>query len=221
MPRRQYTIHYIYKITCNITKKYYIGMHSTFKLEDGYFGSGKRLWYSINKYGKENHIKEILEFLPDKISLAKREEQLVNKELLKDPLCMNLKLGGEGGRGWSVKQQKINNLKSQKSQKILRENNKFWVEKKSKNSRKALELRRKNGETFNNPLAFKGRKHSEETKQKMRDAKKGKCNGKNNSQYGTCWIYNLQLKENKKIKKNNLNYWLNLRWIIGRKMKFN
>lgn len=219
MPRKQYTIHYIYKIINIINNKYYIGMHSTFDLDDDYFGSGKYLWRSLKKYGKENFKKEILEFLPDRKSLIKREKELVNKELIKDPLCMNLMQGGKGG--WSIKQQKINNLKSQKSQKFLRENNKYWVEKKSKNSKRALELRRKRGEIFNNPLAFFGRTHSEETKQKMRDAKKGKCNGIKNSQYGTCWIYNMQLKENKKIKKKKLRYWLNLGWIVGRKMKFN
>jgi hypothetical protein len=93
--RRKY--HYIYKITCNVTNRYYIGMHSTDKLEDGYMGSGKRLWFSINYHGKDNHLKEILEFLPDRISLKEREKELVNKELLIDKLCMNLKEGGEGG----------------------------------------------------------------------------------------------------------------------------
>jgi hypothetical protein len=39
-------------------------MHSTDKLEDGYFGSGKRLWFSINYHGKDNHVKEIREYLP-------------------------------------------------------------------------------------------------------------------------------------------------------------
>ena len=52
MGRKKPHIHYIYKTTCNITNKYYIGMHSTSNLEDGYLGSGKRLRYSIRKYGK-------------------------------------------------------------------------------------------------------------------------------------------------------------------------
>ena len=34
-------------------------MHSTNNLNDGYLGSGKRLRYSIQKYGVDSHIKEI------------------------------------------------------------------------------------------------------------------------------------------------------------------
>lgn len=42
--------------------------------------------------------------------------------------------------------------------------------------------------------------------------------GEKNSQYGTCWIHNN--KENKKIQKEDLEYWLSNGWINGRKMKF-
>jgi hypothetical protein len=76
--------HFIYKTTCLINGKYYIGMHSTNELNDGYIGSGKRLWYSVRKYGKENFKCEILEFLPDRELLAVRERELVNEEILKD-----------------------------------------------------------------------------------------------------------------------------------------
>lgn len=83
--RRKY--HYIYKTTCIITNKFYIGMHSTDNLEDSYIGSGKRLWHSINKHGKENHVCEILEFLPNRSSLKAREKEIVNKELINEELC--------------------------------------------------------------------------------------------------------------------------------------
>ena len=64
--------HYIYKTTCIINNKYYIGMHSTSNINDGYIGSGKRLKYSINKYGIENHICEKLEFFLNREELVNR-----------------------------------------------------------------------------------------------------------------------------------------------------
>jgi len=90
--------HYIYVTRCLITDRYYIGMHSTDNLDDDYIGSGKRLWQSIKKHGREQHICEILEFLSTREELRLREAEHVNEERLKlDPYCMNLALGGEGG----------------------------------------------------------------------------------------------------------------------------
>lgn len=63
----------------------------------------------------------------------------------------------------------------------------------------------------------KGRKHSEEHKQKISIAAK---NRKTHSQINTCWIYNLEEKINKKIKKSDLDYYINLGWKKGRKIPF-
>ena len=47
--------HYIYKTTNLITKKYYIGKHSSKNIEtDTYLGSGKLLNRAIKKYGRHN-----------------------------------------------------------------------------------------------------------------------------------------------------------------------
>ncbi len=92
--RKKY--HVIYKTTCLINEHYYIGMHSTDNLDDGYLGSGKKLWQSLKRHGKENHKCEILEHCSSREAVRKREAELVNYELLFEEKCMNLTLGGSG-----------------------------------------------------------------------------------------------------------------------------
>lgn len=87
----------IYKTTNIISKKYYIGCHQTVNLDDGYLGSGKYLKRAIKKYGIENFTFQILHTLPTKEEMFQLERELVNEELVKDPLSYNLKIGGSGG----------------------------------------------------------------------------------------------------------------------------
>jgi hypothetical protein len=88
--------HYLYKIT-RVGGRFYIGIHSTDDLDDGYFGSGQVLWKSVKKYGKDCHTIEIIEYLSSRESLKAREKEIVNENLLAEPLCMNLAIGGGGG----------------------------------------------------------------------------------------------------------------------------
>lgn len=212
MPRRQKKYHYIYKTTNLINGKYYIGMHTTDNLNDGYIGSGKRLWYSIKKYGKENFKCEILEILPNRKLLVEREKELVNEELLKDNLCLNLGLGGRGGQGSrfltkeQLKKGGTNALKKnwkdvefRKKQiaRISEQNKKFW-----------------NNGTFFYRDNWTGKKHSEETKHKIGLSNSIKQKGEKNSQFGSCWITNEV--ENKKINKNDI---IPNGWKLGRVLK--
>lgn len=185
-------------------------MHSTNNLDDGYMGSGYRIRRSIKKYGENNHKKIILHFLPDRGCLKEKEKQLVTENLLNDPLCMNLTIGGEGG--FTIEQQKLNAEKSKIKQKELRETNLEWVNKKSLSLSKGLKESYKIGKREKKqPLDWTNRKHSEETIKKMKGHKRQV--GENNSQFGTMWITNGM--ENKKIKKEFLNEFIKLGWYKG------
>jgi len=185
-------------------------MHSTSNLEDGYIGSGKRLWLSINKHGKENHSIEILEYLPDRSSLKLREKELVNEDLLKNAMCMNLKVGGEGG--FTNDEHRTNFIQACSNWKTIWNNEEQKIKHKERVSKRTKELW--NNGVFTIP-DWTGKKHSNETKSKMSSSAKNRLI---NSQTGTMWIHNLELKENKKIKKEDFINYSN--WIKGRKMKF-
>ena len=96
MARKEKKYHFIYKTTNTITGKYYIGMHSTDDLNDGYLGSGRRLRYSINKYGKDVHNREIIEYCKSRDELSNRESTLITELELKNVKCLNLIKGGSG-----------------------------------------------------------------------------------------------------------------------------
>jgi len=188
MPRKQ--IHYIYKTTCNITGRYYIGMHSTSNLEDGYLGSGRRLRYSLKKYGRENHSKEILEFRESREDLKNRESQLVNEDALRDPMCMNLKPGGYGGLCNAEHKQKFlfagtqAAAKSGKNVEKLRwlfQNDEIWKSKNLEKRSKSL----KGLQTW-----WIGKQHTDESKRKMSTSCSIAQSGSKNSQYGKVWITN-------------------------------
>jgi hypothetical protein len=212
MPRKEKKFHFIYKTTNLLSGKYYIGMHSTDNLEDGYLGSGKRLRRSINKYGADNHKREILEFVDSRNELKEREREIINLNEIAKEDCMNLKVGGEGGfidenhaKKWHEGQSKW--LKEQW-------NNDNYRKKISLLSSERMKQHHKDGKIKYD--TFTGKEHSEETKNKMSESSKGMGIGKSNSQFGTCWITKNDV--NKKIKKEELEVFVNLGWIKGRKM---
>ena len=94
----QHKFHFIYRTICTVSGRYYVGMHSTNDIEDGYLGSGDHVTRSMRKYGRSSHIREIIKFLPDRDALKKFEKEYITEEMLADPMCMNIAPGGGGGR---------------------------------------------------------------------------------------------------------------------------
>lgn len=209
MPRKQHKYHFIYKTTNLKNGKYYVGMHSTSNLNDGYLGSGTKLRRSIRKYGKENFRLEILEFFNSREELVKREQHLVNEDMLKDDLCMNLKHGGSGGlHNMTDEEAKLWHSKGGKISWIL--NRDYHIKRMSSMTRDMWK-----GGKFDHILFsswWKGKKHSSETIEKMKEAAAGRGAGTLNSQYGTCWITNGI--QDKKIKKTDF---IPIGWKLGRK----
>ena len=209
--RKQKKYHYIYKTTNLLNGKYYIGMHSTDNMKDGYLGSGKRLRYSINKHGADNHKREILEFVDTREELKSREEEIVTLNEIAKVDCMNLRVGGIGG--FKDEEHRIKAQEAGRISMINRINNddeykKIFQNTGSKNLKEAY--RNNKIKTGKDACDWNGRKHSEETKQKMSKSGMGEAN----SQFGKCWITNES--DSKKIYRGDA---IPEGWRLGRKMK--
>jgi hypothetical protein len=216
--RRQKKYHFIYRTTCQITGKFYVGMHSTDNLEDGYLGSGKILGYSRKKHGDENHKKEIIEMCTDREALKLREKEIVNEKLLVDPLNINLKYGGEGGWDQPLLQSvrgKKGATKGNAAKAILRKTDPIWAMAESQRNSNITRSAYANGTKAINLPDWNGRSHCAETKQKIGKANSIHQSGTGNSQYGTCWVTN---GVPKKIKKQDLDSYLSSGYIRGRSM---
>lgn len=198
---KTYKYYFVYKTTNLINEKYYYGMHSTDNINDGYIGSGTKLKRSVEKYGKENFKTEILEFLPDKESLIEKEKKLINEDVLKDPKSMNLQPGGGGGicneeHGLKLKYGSSVYQKEKWKDKQYRENHLKILN----NNLSKVKLAHNEGRIKYD--TFTGKKHTEESKIKMSESKKGIYDGEKNPQFGTFWITNGI--ENKKLKKEDI-----------------
>lgn len=107
-------MYYLYKITNNINGKFYIGKRQT-KVDhvslDPYMGSGIRIKAAIKKYGIENFTKEVLGTCTTSELLDILEALEVTEDLVNDPNCYNLMVGGHGGRQGPEARKKISESK--------------------------------------------------------------------------------------------------------------
>lgn len=222
--RRRY--HVIYKTTCLVTGRYYIGMHSTDDLADGYIGSGKRLWQSIKKHGVEQHICQVLEHLSSREALRLREAELVDEKLLKDKQCLNLTVGGYGDFGHidnadpryrhhrqagAVAMNKAlwNNAEwASKASARFKASTKAWNESEAGKvqSKEALKL-----------ATITAASPEVNARRKQTMQKRGHQQGSANSSFGTCWVKHPE-QGSKKVKLDQLAEYLAVGWVRGRSM---
>lgn len=103
-----------YKTTCLVTNKFYYGVHLERKRNDGYIGCGVKshgsavglkskgiksaFIDSVVKYGYANFKREtVAEYATAEEAYA-HEALVVTREMVADPMCLNLKLGGYDGK---------------------------------------------------------------------------------------------------------------------------
>lgn len=136
--------HILYKTVRPSTGEYYYGIHTTNNINDGYQGSGLRIKRLLKS--KEHLITGIVEMFNNRQEAANREAEIVTEDLIKDPLCLNLRTGGLGGTPTEESRAKI-----------------------------AEACRNASEETkYRRGSANRGKNLSDETRQKMKQAHTGK-----------------------------------------------
>ena len=197
MDTTKQTSYIIYRTTCLLNNKIYIGKHKTSDLEDSYLGSGKMLRRAIKKHGIENFKKEILFVFDSEEEMNAKEAELVTEEFCSRDDTYNLCPGGKGGWGYVNGE---DNLRIEKNRKAAATTNRKDLEIRKSWGRKGIQsMIEKYGKTFSNsnPPSFLGKRHRAESIDKMRLAASKRTSFKN-SQFGSMWI--TDGIKNKKIK---------------------
>ena len=94
--------HYFYRIDNTVNGKFYYGIHSE-RLdsgkspeEDGYMGSGTDLKKAQDEEGIENFKKTVIKTFSTRDEARLEEMKVVDKDLIFNPMCYNIALGGGG-----------------------------------------------------------------------------------------------------------------------------
>lgn len=171
--------YYLYQITNKVNGKVYVGVHKTNRLDDGYMGSGKVLRRAFTKHGAENFEKVILETFDSAAAMYAREKEVVDDEFLKREDTYNLRRGGTGGFDYI-------NSNGLAVPNITTENSRECSQRGLAALRSKPEVRRRISRAGGLATSgFKGKRHSEATKAKMRAVDRS---GAKNSQFGSIWI---------------------------------
>lgn len=194
---------YIYKTTCLINNKIYIGQHRYNKFDIKYFGSGKLLKRAILKYGKENFKVELLKECLDRDDLNNSEIYYINKFNSRNTdIGYNICKGGERGPGGPMFKGHKHSLETRHNMSEDRKGSKNanygnrWHQ-----SDELRQLHLKLSSGSNNGMY--GKHQSDSARLKI--SKKA---------IGRIWINNKII--DKRIKQEELQYYINQGWYIGR-----
>lgn len=213
----------VYRITNQLSGRFYIGVHKTNDPGDGYMGSGLVIRRAIAKHGRENFSKEILAVFETSAE-ALAHEKAVLEACRAETLCYNIHEGGLGGfdqinsRGLNNKN---NNHKCATEARILKiKSDPAFRQRYRENGRKTIAKARLHPNWGGNlkeaqeksVAAWKGKKHTAEARKKMSEAKRGD----RHNCYGLRWM-RTEDGQSERVAPGDIAERFAQGWIFGRK----
>ncbi|MFA6018562.1 MAG: NUMOD3 domain-containing DNA-binding protein [Patescibacteria group bacterium] len=218
---------YLYKITNVLNMKVYVGQTYDFaQRKAGHVYASKDvsnerpLYRSMRKHGTENFLFEVIEECTDdqvddreKFWIAHYDSRNPEKGYNLDP----------GGRGCSVEgRRRLSDALKGNTHcvgRVLSTETREKLSKAGKGTKKSWVAER-NKSLSAGETPFFGKHHSKEVKAKIGKANSVHQSGEGNSQFGSVWVLNQDLKQCKKVKHTELRSYLEKGWERGRKMKW-
>lgn len=161
---------FVYITTCLANDKIYVGQHSVKSGNWKYIGSGNLLRRAIKKFGRKEFKRKIL-----RICYSQKEMNFWERFYIKEYNSTNKEIGYNIAEG-DVLNGEINPAKLPEVRKKMSESHIRYYSKSEENRMKYGMKGEKH------PLY--GKKHSEKTKNKMSNSRKGKCVGEEHPYYG-------------------------------------
>lgn len=165
--------HIVYKTVRQSTGEYYIGVHSSTKLNDSYLGSGYRIKNLIRKYGKSDFVRTNMHLCETRYDALQLEYRLLSPTTLFDPLCLNICVGGKGNPlgGHGISEEAKTKLSNLHTGKKLSVDTKSRISKSKKNQPSPLKnVARPTSTRTKISNSQKGKIKSSEHKQKLSEA---------------------------------------------------
>lgn len=165
---------YIYLLRNKINGKIYIGKKKGHQVNESYYGSGVAISNAVNKYGKENFDREILDWADSLEELNKLERYwIAENDAQNKKIGYNLTAGGDGFAGHHSEATREKMGRSRRGRHFTEAHRKALSEAAYKRPPISEETRRKISEGHKGiPCCFKGKKRSEEDRRKMSEAAK-------------------------------------------------
>jgi hypothetical protein len=104
--------HFIYQTTNLVNEHFYIGVHNTNNMNDGYLGSGDLIRAAIKKHGRDSFKRIILGEFDNPKDALDIEALIVNEDFIARKDTYNICLGGFGGTFAKTKGMKFVRVKS-------------------------------------------------------------------------------------------------------------